>query len=478
MRSQEYFGGTTAVLAILIFAAGLATSSPAQSFKTLVSFDNTDGGVPVYMSLIQGADGNLYGTTGYGGTNKMGTVFKISATGALTSLYDFCTQANCADGSFSFSSLALGRGRNFYGTTKLGGANGQGTVFRITAAGVLTTLHSFNTTDGAEPFAGVVLARDGNFYGTTAYGGANNIGTVFKMSPAGAFTTLHSFAGSEGSSPYGALVQGTDGNFYGTTLLGGTSGGGTVFKMAPSGALTTLYSFCAQSSCADGEYPYDTLIQAADGNFYGTTEAGGTMGGCGALNCGTAFRITPVGTLTTFYNFCNGLGCNSGYFPTAGLVQGTDGNFYGAANYGGDFSQGAVFRLTPTGTLTKLHSFSGSDGLYPSGALLQATNGRFYGATFQGGTSNEGTVFEVSVGLGPFVETEPASGKVGASVLILGNNLTSATSVDFNGTPAAFTVISGSAISTTVPSGATSGPVAVNTTTGTLTTNVVFRVTN
>jgi uncharacterized repeat protein (TIGR03803 family) len=118
MRSQEYFGGTTAVLAILIFAAGLATSSPAQSFKTLVSFDNTDGGVPVYMSLIQGADGNLYGTTGYGGTNKMGTVFKISATGALTSLYDFCTQANCADGSFSFSSLALGRGRNFYGTTK------------------------------------------------------------------------------------------------------------------------------------------------------------------------------------------------------------------------------------------------------------------------------------------------------------------------------------------------------------------------
>lgn len=236
------------------------------------------------------------------------------------------------------SLLASSRGLNgnFYGPTGAGGANGGGTIFKITPAGTLTTLYSScaetGCTDGNVPIAALIQATDGNFYGTTRHGGLYNDGTVFKMTPAGALTTLHSFFhGTDGSEPFARLVQAADGNFYGTTVSGGANGFGTVFKMTPTGTLTTLYSFCRESGCADGEVPQGGLIQATDGNFYGTT----VYGGANSPGGGTIFKITPEGTLTTLYSFCANTGCTDGSNPVADLVQATDGNLYGTTYAGG-----------------------------------------------------------------------------------------------------------------------------------------------
>jgi len=302
---------------------------------------------------------------------------------------------------------------------RCGGANNAGTVFKITPTGTLTTLYDFcsqpNCTDGANyPFTGgLVQATDGNFYGITALGGANancnggnqSCGTVFKINPTTrALTTLHSFDGTDGSFPNG-LVQATDGNFYGTAQEGGANGGGTVFKITPGGTLTTLYNFCSQTSCTDGSGPMDALIQAIDGNFYGTTARGGTI-----------FKMTPEGKLTTLGSTC----C----YLYAGLVQATDGNFYGTTYLdGGAYGEGSVYEITQRGTVTTLYSFCAEtgcpDGAAPIAGLVQGTDGTLYGTTLGGGASGDGTIFSLSVGLGPFVETLPTSGKVGAAVKIL-----------------------------------------------------------
>lgn len=237
--------------------------------------------------------------------------------------------------------------------------------------------------------------------------------------------------------------------------------------------MTTLHNFDG----TDGAYPDGPLVQATDGNFYGTTAGGGEHTG------GTVFKLTPKGTLTSLYSFCATDGCADGYTPQAGLLQGTDGNFYGTAEVGGtDYYYGTAFRITPGGTLTVLHSFDSMDGENPFAGLLQATNGVFYGTTNGGGKGDCfdygcGTIFEVSVGLGPFVKTEPTSGKVGARVVILGNNLTGSTAVSFNGTAATFTVVSSTEITATVPAGATTGALEVTTQTRLLKSNMAFRVT-
>jgi len=366
---------------------------------------------------------------------------------------------------------------------------------------MLTTLYSFcaqsRCTDGEYPYAGLVQATNGDFYGTTNQGGASNGGTVFKITPSGTLTTLYSFCSQGGSEctdgfgPMAGLVQATNGYLYGTTRYGGTGkyssdgGGGTVFKITPSGTLTTLYSFCSQSGCADGEYPfYGALVQATSGDLYGTTAAGG-------YDIGTVFKITPSGTLATLYTF--GTQSTDGLDPLAGLVQATDGNFYGTTQYGGTGEYGSggaggtVFKITPSGTLTTLYSFCSqgrcADGSSPYAGVVQATNGDFYGTTYEGGTigcgalvNGCGTVFRLSVGLDPFVETQTNSGNVGAAVRILGSDLTGATGVTFNGTAAAFTVVSRYLITTTVPAGATTGKVQVVTPSRTLSSNMPFRV--
>jgi len=311
--SDGNFYGTTAIAG----AYGLGTVfkiTPDGTKTTLHSFDGTDGAYP-WAALVQASDGNFYGTT-YGGganpncTDSCGTVFKITPAGSFTTLYSFCAQTGCPDGFWPYAGLVRASDGNFYGTTYGGGTSGNctflgmpgcGTVFKITAAGELTTLHSFEGNDGAQLFGGLVQATDGNFYGITFEGGSDaQAGTVFKMTPAGTVITLHIFEGSDGRGPWAALVQATDGNFYGTTVLGGASpscppgvtyGCGTVFKITPDGALTTLHSFGLPVANAlgltDGNSPYAGLVQATNGNLYGTTRYGG------AKNDGTVYNLRP-----------------------------------------------------------------------------------------------------------------------------------------------------------------------------------------
>jgi uncharacterized repeat protein (TIGR03803 family) len=243
----------------------LALSLSGQTFTTLHSFDSTDGATP-FAGLILATDGNLYGTTGGQGTSGGGTVFKITPSGTLTTLYNFCARANCTDGNIPIAGLVQATNGNFYGTTLGGGVFLEGTVFEITPSGALTTLYTFcaqtNCTDGQAPGSALVQGTDGNFYGTTALGGSGTppVGTVFKITPSGSLTTLHSFDRTDGEQPYGTLIQATNGNFYGTASIGGANGNGTVFKITSSGALTTLYNFCAQSNCADGGNPIAGLL--------------------------------------------------------------------------------------------------------------------------------------------------------------------------------------------------------------------------
>jgi uncharacterized repeat protein (TIGR03803 family) len=273
-------------------------------------------------------------------------------------------------------------------------------------------------------------------------------------------------------------VQAADGNFYGTTSLGGganntcgSGGCGTIFKITPVGVLTTLHRF----GHGDGREPSSGLLLANDGNFYGTTTTGGGDCKVSRYGCGTVFKITPVGVLSTLHRFDT----TDGGYPSGALIQATDGNIYGTTQAGGTNNGGTVFQITPTGTFTSLYSFclqtACADGELPIG-LMQATSGIIYGTTEKGGINGDGTVFSLNMGLGPFVETNPTTGKVGWKITILGTDLTGTTSVTFNGTGATFTVVSGTKITATVPTGATTGFVIVTTPAGTLTSDVAFRV--
>jgi uncharacterized repeat protein (TIGR03803 family) len=463
MKRVQRFHVPMAVLAICMVAS---IAVRAQTFTTLVYFNSTDGATPVDTPLVQGFDGNFYGTTLGGGTNLSGTVFRITPAGKLATLYSFCSQANCTDGSEPYGGLVLGRDGNFYGTTSMGGTDGiSGTIFEITLRGVFTTLHSFDGTDGAASRAPMILGSDGNFYGITQNGGSNNAGTIFRITPNGQFTSLHSFNGTDGTYSTGPLVQANDGNLYGSTEIGGANEYGSLFKVTTNGTFSTFYSF----DSFDGSAPASGLIQAADGNLYGTTYQGGPN----VCSCGTVFKITLQGTLTTLHSFGAGEPNN----PIAGVIQATDGNFYGTSYAGGTNNWGTVYEMTPAGVVTTLHSFVGSDGAQPYAPIVQTTSGKFYGTATNGtGTANYGTVYRVTNGLGPFVSLVETSGKIGQSIVILGQGFEGTTSVTFNGTPATFTVVSASEIKTAVPTGATNGKVQVTTLKGVLTSNVVFHV--
>ena len=466
------------VCVVLLFcAAGI--SANAQIFNSLASFDVTNGSGP-YASLVQGFDGNLYGTTLGGGSNGYGTIFQISSDGALTILHSFDT----SEGYTPQGALALANNGELYGTTYQGGPSDDGTIFQIAPGGELTTLYSFcsqpGCVDGSRPYSGLIQAADGTYYGTTYFGGANYYGTVFRITSAGSLTTLYSFCSQQGCAdgvyPAARLIQARNGNFYGTTAGGGSGSNepGTVFKISPEGNLTTLYTFCAQLGCADGTEPLAGLIQGTDGNFFGTTYMGGGAGD------GTVFEITPGGHLTTLHSFCLDGNCLDGANPVAGLVQATNGILYGATQLRGTGHNGTIFEMTPGGNLTTIYSFCAepncADGSTPYSTPVQATDGILYGTTFIGGTSNEGTVYSLSAGLDPFVETLPGLSRVDRRVIILGNNLTGSTAVSFNGTAATFTVVSDTEITATVPAGATTGFVTVATPGGTLTSNKKFGV--
>jgi uncharacterized repeat protein (TIGR03803 family) len=440
-----------------LFACPMASG---QTPTTVVTFDVTNGFLPYFGSMVQGANGDLYGTTYEGGANGAGTIFKLTPAGTLTTLHSFDT----TDGAFPGGSLLLATNGDLYGTTWEGGSYTNGTIFKITPAGVFTSLHSFDSTDGELSVSGLIQATNGDLYGTTYNGGANGLGTVFKITPAGVFTSVHSFVVSEGTTPYAGLIQGTDGYLYGTTYQGGANGVGTVFKITAAGVLTVLYSFTV--SVTDGTHPYAALVQADNGLFYGSTSSGGGSG------YGAIFSITPEGALTILHSFAVLDGDN----PQSRLIQANDGNLYGTTSGGGTTGTGTIFKMTLAGTLTSLFSFDGTNGSFPIGGLVQHTDGTLYGTTWEGGTHNDGTVFTLSEGLGPFVETVPTSGRVGAAVKILGTHLSAASSVTFNGTAAVFHVVGPSEITATVPAGATTGNVQVATPGGVLVSNVAFQV--
>jgi uncharacterized repeat protein (TIGR03803 family) len=381
--------------------------------------------------------------------------------------------------------LALALDGNFYGVTVYGGSASPegGTFFSVTSSGVLTTLHVFcslpNCADGQYPVGPVIQALDGDFYGTTSVGGANGYGSIFKATASGKLTTLYSFCSeancADGEIPYAGLTQATDGNFYGTTDIGGAYGYGTIFRLTQDGVFTTLHSFCSVS-CGDGAYPADgALIQGETGSLYGTTYEGG-------YGNGVAFGITLKGAFSVFRSFCPELpDCASGAEPLGGVIQATDGNLYGTTTEGGrGGGKGTVFKLTPPTGIVELHTFCTEtgcpDGYDPFG-LTQATNGNLYGTTSQGGADSDGTVYSVSLGLAPFIETLPTSRAVGTQVIILGNGLSGTTGISFNGvTATTFTIASDTQITATVPTVATTGPVTVTTPAGVLTSNKAFRV--
>ena len=377
-----------------------AVKLPAQTLQTLCLFNGTNGAYPNALTL--GTDGNFYGTASEGGiTNSqpygLGTVFKVTTNGTLTTLVAF----KGTNGVEPFAGLTLGTDGNFYGTTSGGGSSDDGTVFKVTTNGTLTTLVNFNG-NGAYPSAALTLGLDGNFYGTTEEGGSSGDGTVFKVTTNGTLTTLASFNFTNGEYPTAALTLGTDGNFYGTIWRGGitnstsTDGMGTVFKVTTNGTLTTLVSF----NGTNGAFPMAGLTLGNDGNFYGTTYGGGIS------NYGTVFKVTTNGTLTTLVNFNN----TNGASPYAALTLGLDGNFYGTTWEGGSSGDGTVFKVTTNGTLTTLVSFNFSNGAAPKGLTL-GTDGNFYGTTEVGGITSSfdpngsGIVFRLL--LSPVITSQP-----------------------------------------------------------------------
>jgi uncharacterized repeat protein (TIGR03803 family) len=420
-----------------------------------------DGFAPGSSSLIQARDGNFYGTTGGGGPTlpnmlNGGTMFDISSSGTFNQLASFhCTESVvCADGNTPSAALLQGGDGNFYGTTALSDGNGDGIVFKMTPAGAVTILHTFclqtGCPDGEHPQAQLIEGSDGDFYGTTttyifgASSGDTATGTIFKITSSGTLTTLFTFAdpATQGAYPSGNLLQGSDGNFYGTTIEGGASSGGTFFQLTPAGTFTSLYNFGGEAGA--GSLPLGGLVEGADGNFYGTTSAGGAHATVNSY-AGTVYKITPAGVLTTLYSFCaqaSGPACLDGYEPLAGLFLANDGNFYGTTFYGGtgtpsgmnDLYTGTLFQITPAGAHTMLYSFlctqtvsggneSCPDGEQPEASVVQGSDLNFYGTTADGGVQSGdeyGVIYKLAVpsvpGLAPvnvYVNNDGSGGLTG-----------------------------------------------------------------
>ena len=381
------------VLALALLSALLLAAVPpahGQTEKVLYSFANSpDGANPRYVTPVLDTNGNLYGTTNYGGAYGFGTAFKLTRSGTETILHSF--DVNGTDGAYPVASLVMYKG-NLYGTTVEGGTyNIDGTVFELkhtTNGWTETILHSFGASgDGSQPYCALTLDTTGNLYGTTNVGGAYSYGTVFKLTPSGTETILHNFDlnGRDGANPIAGVVM-YSGNLYGTTEYGGAYGYGTVFKLTPSGTEKILWSF---RNGTDGAYPVAGLV-VYNGNLYGTTANGGAYGD------GTVFEVTLSGTETILHSFDNN--DIDGINPYAGLVV-YKGNLYGTTVNGGGTGSaaGIVFKMTSSGTETILHTFGGSpDGAFPRGGVVFDTSGNLYGTTLSGGRNGVGTVFKLT----------------------------------------------------------------------------------
>jgi uncharacterized repeat protein (TIGR03803 family) len=457
--------------------------------------------------VVLGFDGELWGTTLNGGNDSAGTVFKVTPAGKLTLVYPF---ANGKDDSAPIYSVLQGQDGNMYGVSEEQYVTQYGSFFKLTATGVITP-HPFDATNGESPNL-PVLGTDGNFYGTTSSGGdpTCNCGVIYKATAAGKITVLHTFTGFEGAPydgehPYGILVEGNDGNFYGTTYEGGNNGtlnGGIVFKITPAGSYSIIYSFewnpLGSPPTYDGQLPESGLTLGTDGNFYGTTSRGGSA------NYGAIYRITPSGAETVLYNFC-AVSCNDGYVPTTPLVQHTNGNFYG--NTAGSSLGGSVFYRFDTGLgpFVKLTTWTadvgataeilgqgltGASAVSFSGgvaAQFDVASDTYLTATVPAGaltgpvtvTTSTGTLssdrnFLVKPQIKSFT---PPSGVVGTLVTLTGAGLTQTTKVAIGGKAASFTVISDTEVTAYVPAGAKTGDtIGVSTPGGTASSAAEFVV--
>jgi uncharacterized repeat protein (TIGR03803 family) len=379
----------------------------ALTYTTLISFNGTNGAGPV-AGLVQGADGNFYGTAPNAGPNSNGTVFAISSDGSFfTNFYNFTGGTN---GAGPIGGLIIGTDGNFYGTTSGGGTSNCGTVFQLTPHGAFKQLAQLSGINGSNPVVALVQASDGSFYGGAKYGGpypnttqlGTGYGSIFRVTTNGVLTTPVLFDSTNGANP-AALALGNDGNFYGTTEWGGSIssfklGFGTIFRLSQDGTFTNTYIF---SGGNDGGFPVAGLMQGKNGIFYSTTQSGGSN------SIGTIFQITSDGQFQSLLSFP---ASSVGSYPSAAMLQGSDGNFYGTTYIGGDASQhGTIFKITPAGGLTPLIQFSGTNGFTPGAnplsSLVQGTDGNFYGTTLNGGTYNKGTVFRLSLPLSPVIKS-------------------------------------------------------------------------
>ena len=364
----------------------------------IYSFTGGDDGADPTTALTEGTDGYLYGTTSAAGANGSGgTVFKITTAGVLTVLHSFKNDT-FTDGSVP-SGLIQGTDGSFYGVTTYGGATGGGTVFKVTPTGTETILYSFVNGvggDGFNPSGNLIQATNGNFYGTAPSGGAQGNGVIFEITPSGQETILHSFNASanDGYGPSSGVIQASDGNLYGTTPGYGANVNtsfGAVFEVTLSGQETVLYTFKGPA-VSDGQLPEAGLIQGGDGNFYGTTSEGGVASG-------TVFKLTPGGVETVLSNFnAGGATSVNGYSPISSLVQASDGNLYGTNSLGGANNDGTVFQSTPQGATTLVYAFGANagDGSNSQANLIQASDGNFYGTTHAGGAHGYGTIFKIT----------------------------------------------------------------------------------
>jgi uncharacterized repeat protein (TIGR03803 family)/YD repeat-containing protein len=400
------------------------------TFNNLHTFNSSDGANP-FAGLLQATDGNFYGTNYSGGTTDQGNIFRVAPDGTLTVLQSF----NGIDG-LKPNELIQANDGNFYGTTKEGGAYGNGTIFRITANGTFTLLYSFNGTDGTGPRAGLTQASDGELYGTTYAGGTHGKGTLFRMALDGTLSTVYAFGnGTDAANPSGHLIQAKDGELYGTTEAGGNGGSGTIYHMTLAGSETILQSIYGMGY---GLTPVGGVIQSGDGTFYGTLSS---------ATQGEFFSVAPAPSGSLKYlNAIDGS-------PTGGLIQASDGNFYGTTTSGGSQNLGTAFRIEPNGSFKTLYSFDGQNGSHPFGGVIQGSDGNFYGPAFDGGANNKGTIFKLTPqGFPSITSFTLGISPVGSSVVITGTNFTDATSVTFNGLPTDFTINSPTQITAIVPS--------------------------
>jgi uncharacterized repeat protein (TIGR03803 family) len=474
MSYSKKIGLGCALFAVMTIGASAQTVTYVHNFA-----GTTESAAPFYGTPVQGRDGHIYGTT-FGRSPTFGSIFRVSTAGEFRQLHAF----DNTNGGNPYGGLTLASDGNFYGTTTYGGSAGLGVLYRITPNGAYTVLHQFaGGSDGAMPYAPPIEGSDGHLYGTTsglAQSGAESYpSTVYEyIRQSSTFSTVYQFAadGSQGEGVVAPLVQANDGNLYGTASFGGMTNCGTVFRLSTSGTLSYDYSFpCG----AGGAFPFGGVVQGSDGNLYGVTEIGGNdYLGEGA---GTVFKVDQNGVVSVLYIFP---GFPREDVPVGGLMQATDGNLYGTTIEGGSANYGTLFQTATTGAAKELYHFPGY-GENPAlrAGFLQHTNGILYSTTSEGNAYHNnndaawGSVFSLSMGLGPFVSFVRPTGRVGQIAQILGQGLTGATSVTFNGVAATkFRVVSDTYMTAVVPAGATTGAVVVATPTRNLTSNVSFRI--